>query len=161
MFKNIYLQLVMTIFSVCLKYDFNCYLTIKIFVLYCNWFSKNNWAAVSVLNLPSLLSLLQLYNFLRFCEMLLKASCKVQSIHLLTSQDEVGFFNQHISLCSRTTAVSLHPVLQADSSQQSSALAELKGSLSAHGITLDLQFSSTIHDREIRYNWNVSLFTLL
>ncbi|KAF3694696.1 MIT domain-containing protein 1 [Channa argus] len=29
----------------------------------------------------------QLYNFLRFCEMLLKASCKVKLIHLLTSQD--------------------------------------------------------------------------
>ncbi|XP_029937531.1 MIT domain-containing protein 1 isoform X2 [Myripristis murdjan] len=31
----------------------------------------------------------QLYNFLRFCEMLLKAPCKVKRIHLLTSQDEV------------------------------------------------------------------------
>ncbi|XP_029315082.1 MIT domain-containing protein 1 isoform X2 [Cottoperca gobio] len=71
----------------------------------------------------------QLYNFLRFCEMLLKASCKVKKIHLLTSQDE-----------------------QADSSQQSSALAELKQSLSAQGLTLDLQYSSTIHDREIRFD---------
>ncbi|XP_041662806.1 MIT domain-containing protein 1 isoform X2 [Cheilinus undulatus] len=70
----------------------------------------------------------QLYNFLRFCEMLLKASCKVKKIHLLTSQDE------------------------ADSGQQSSALAELKQSLSAQGVTLDLQYSSTIHDREIRFD---------
>lgn len=70
----------------------------------------------------------QLYNFLRFCEMLLKASCKVKKIHLLTSQDE------------------------ADNSQQSSALAEMKDSLSAHGVTLDLQYSSTIHDREIRFD---------
>lgn len=70
----------------------------------------------------------QLYNFLRFCEMLLKAPCKVNKIHLLTSQDE------------------------ADSGQQSGALAELKESLSAHGVTLDLQYSSTIHDREIRFN---------
>lgn len=70
----------------------------------------------------------QLYNFLRFCEMLLKASCKVKKIHLLTSQDEV------------------------DSGQQSSALAELKQSLSAQGVTLDLQYSSTIHDREIRFD---------
>ncbi|XP_059198857.1 MIT domain-containing protein 1 [Centropristis striata] len=70
----------------------------------------------------------QLYNFLRFCEMLLKASCKVKKIHLLTSQDE------------------------ADSSQQSSALAELKESLSGQGVTLDLQYSSTIHDREIRFD---------
>ncbi|KAA8587977.1 MIT domain-containing protein 1 isoform X1 [Etheostoma spectabile] len=70
----------------------------------------------------------QLYNFLRYCEMLLKAPCPVKKIHLLTSQDE------------------------ADSSQQSSALAELKESLSAQGVTLDLQYSSTIHDREIRFD---------
>ncbi|XP_068428816.1 MIT domain-containing protein 1 isoform X2 [Clinocottus analis] len=70
----------------------------------------------------------QLYNFLRFCEMLLKASCKVKKIHLLTSQDE------------------------ADNRQQSTALAELKESLSALGLTLDLQYSSTIHDREIRFD---------
>ncbi|XP_017265692.1 MIT domain-containing protein 1 [Kryptolebias marmoratus] len=70
----------------------------------------------------------QLYNFLRFCEMLLKSGCKVKQIHLLTSQDE------------------------ADSSQQSSALSELKDSLGAQGVTLNLQFSSTIHDREIRFD---------
>ncbi|KAK2839984.1 hypothetical protein Q5P01_013724 [Channa striata] len=70
----------------------------------------------------------QLYNFLRFCEMLLRASCKVKQIHLLTSLDEAG------------------------GSQQSSALAELKESLSAQGVTLDLQYSSTIHDREIRFD---------
>lgn len=29
----------------------------------------------------------QLYNFLRFCEMLVKKSCKVKTIHLLTSLD--------------------------------------------------------------------------
>ncbi|KAL6101039.1 mitd1 [Pungitius sinensis] len=70
----------------------------------------------------------QLYNFLRFCEMLLTPSCKVKKIHLLTSQDE------------------------ANSSQQSSALAELKESLTAQGVNLDLQYSSTIHDREIRFD---------
>lgn len=70
----------------------------------------------------------QLYNFLRFCEMLLKASCGVKNIHLLTSQDEDN------------------------SSQQLSALAEMKQSLQAKGVCLDLQFSSTIHDREIRFD---------
>ncbi|KAM4608638.1 MIT domain-containing protein 1 [Polymixia lowei] len=70
----------------------------------------------------------QLYNFLRFCEMLLKASCRVKRIHLLTSQDEM------------------------DSTQQTSALAELKQSLQAQGVSLDLQYSSTIHDREIRFD---------
>ncbi|KAM6979169.1 MIT domain-containing protein 1 [Tautogolabrus adspersus] len=77
----------------------------------------------------------QLYNFLRFCEMLLKASCKVKKIHLLTSQEET------------------------DSGQQSSALAELKQSLGGQGVTLDLQYSSTIHDREIRFDngWIVKI----
>ncbi|XP_073329789.1 MIT domain-containing protein 1 isoform X2 [Pagrus major] len=70
----------------------------------------------------------QLYNFLRFCEMLLKAPCKVKEIHLLTTQDET------------------------DSSQQRSALAEIKECLGTRGVTLDLQFSSTIHDREIRFD---------
>ncbi|KAM9804677.1 MIT domain-containing protein 1 [Neosynchiropus ocellatus] len=70
----------------------------------------------------------QLYNFLRFCEMLLKASCEVKTVHLLTSQDE------------------------ADSKQQTGALAEVRESLGSHGVTLDLQFSSTIHDREIRFD---------
>lgn len=70
----------------------------------------------------------QLYNFLRFCEMLLKAPCKVKKIHLLTSQDE------------------------ADSAQQNSALAEMRESLNSQGVILDLQYSSTIHDREIRFN---------
>ncbi|XP_051938286.1 MIT domain-containing protein 1 [Hippocampus zosterae] len=70
----------------------------------------------------------QLYNFLRFCEMLLKASCKVKTIHLLTSPDNV------------------------DVGPQASAMAELTQSLSAHGVTLDLQYSTTIHDREIRFD---------
>lgn len=100
--------------------------------------------------------LLQLYNFLRFCEMLLKASCKVKKIHLLTSQDEVG---HEINRTHDVSASALpcywcfifcHPLLQVDGSQQSSALAEIKQSLGAHGVALDLQYSTTIHDREIR-----------
>ncbi|MEQ2198381.1 MIT domain-containing protein 1 [Xenoophorus captivus] len=71
----------------------------------------------------------QLYNFLRFCEMLLKLCSKVKRIHLLTSQDE-----------------------QADKTQQSSALSELRDSLGGQGVTLDVQYSSTIHDREIRFD---------
>ncbi|KAJ8350319.1 hypothetical protein SKAU_G00254490 [Synaphobranchus kaupii] len=71
----------------------------------------------------------QLYNFLRFSEMLLKAPCKVRTIHLLTSQDEGE-----------------------SSAQQNCALAEIKQSLQVHEVTLDLQYSSTIHDREIRFN---------
>ncbi|KAM4730566.1 MIT domain-containing protein 1 isoform 3-T3 [Anableps anableps] len=71
----------------------------------------------------------QLYNFLRFCEMLLKSCSKVKKIHLLTSQDE-----------------------QADKTQQISALSELRDSLGSQGVTLEVQYSSTIHDREIRFD---------
>ncbi|XP_060785622.1 MIT domain-containing protein 1 isoform X2 [Neoarius graeffei] len=70
----------------------------------------------------------QLYNFLRFCEMLLKAKCNVKKINLLTSQDEDG------------------------SSQQESALAEICQSLQSQDICLDIKYSSTIHDREIRFD---------
>ncbi|XP_017560057.1 MIT domain-containing protein 1 isoform X1 [Pygocentrus nattereri] len=70
----------------------------------------------------------QLYNFLRFCEMLLKAKCNVKKIHLLTSQDEDS------------------------SSQQVSALAEIKQSLQTQNVCLDIKYSSTIHDREIRFD---------
>ncbi|XP_062312561.1 MIT domain-containing protein 1 [Osmerus eperlanus] len=70
----------------------------------------------------------QLYNFLRFCEMLLKASCGVKNIHLLTSQEEDS------------------------SSQQAGALVELRQSLQAHGVCLELKYSSSIHDREIRFD---------
>ncbi|XP_051998793.1 MIT domain-containing protein 1-like [Xyrauchen texanus] len=70
----------------------------------------------------------QLYNFLRFCEMLLKGPCKVKTIHLLTSKDEDS------------------------SSQQAIALAEIKQSMKSQNVFLDIQYSSTIHDREIRFN---------
>uniref|UniRef100_A0A8C5XAF9 Microtubule interacting and trafficking domain containing 1 n=1 Tax=Malurus cyaneus samueli TaxID=2593467 RepID=A0A8C5XAF9_9PASS len=71
----------------------------------------------------------QLYNFLRFCEMLVKGPCKVKTIHLLTSYDQGG-----------------------GRSQQMSSLGEIKQSLSNYGITLNIDFSSSIHDREIRFN---------
>lgn len=96
--------------------------------------------------------------------MLLKASCKVKKIHLLTTQDEVSYLGSGVTLCSESFSGLLHSVcavvslpfilvLQADSGQQSSALAELKESLGAQGVTLDVQHSSTIHDREIRYSY--------
>ncbi|NXU17267.1 MITD1 protein, partial [Pardalotus punctatus] len=77
-----------------------------------------------------------LYNFLRFCEMLVKGPCKVKTIHLLTSYDEgIG------------------------RSQQMSALEEIKESLSNYGVILNIDFSSSIHDREIRFNngWMIKI----
>ncbi|XP_053520534.1 MIT domain-containing protein 1 isoform X1 [Artibeus jamaicensis] len=71
----------------------------------------------------------QLYNFLRFCEMLIKGPCKVKTIHLLTSLDE-GSGKQ----------------------QQICGLKEIKESLRNHGVLLELEYSSSIHDREIRFD---------
>ncbi|KAM8820245.1 MIT domain-containing protein 1 [Eudromia elegans] len=78
----------------------------------------------------------QLYNFLRFCEMLVKGPCKVKTIHLLTSCDEGSGKNQQIS-----------------------GLEEIKQSLRTHGVTLNISFSSSIHDREIRFNsgWMIKI----
>ncbi|NWT17071.1 MITD1 protein, partial [Vireo altiloquus] len=77
-----------------------------------------------------------LYNFLRFCEMLVKGPCKVKTIHLLTSYDAGD-----------------------GRSQQMSALEEIKQSLSNYGVTLNIDFSSSIHDREIRFNngWTIKI----
>ncbi|XP_004648872.2 MIT domain-containing protein 1-like, partial [Octodon degus] len=76
----------------------------------------------------------QLYNFLRFCEMLIKNPCKVKTIHLLTSLDEG---------CGRV--------------QQSSGLEEIKQSLRNHGVLLEIEYSSSVHDREIRCVYNNTL----
>ncbi|KAK2515333.1 Mitd1 [Columba guinea] len=77
-----------------------------------------------------------LYNFLRFCEMLVKGPCKVKTIHLLTSYDKGS-----------------------GRSQQISGLEEIQQSLRNYGITLNITFSSSIHDREIRFNngWMIKI----
>ncbi|XP_027712423.1 MIT domain-containing protein 1 isoform X2 [Vombatus ursinus] len=43
--------------------------------------------------------------------------------------------------------------------QQTSGLEEIKESLSQHGIELEIEFSSSIHDREIRFNngWMITI----
>lgn len=91
--------------------------------------------------------------------MLLKKPCKVKRIHLLTTQDEVSHFETgdgrlYLPLFAQCCFVishhSRHPLLQADNCQQRSALDEMKQSLSAQGVTLGVEYSSTIHDREIR-----------
>ncbi|XP_030884973.1 MIT domain-containing protein 1 isoform X2 [Leptonychotes weddellii] len=85
---------------------------------------------------PYIRQIHQLYNFLRFCEMLIKKPCKVKTIHLLTSPNE-GSGKQ----------------------QQSSGLQEIKESLQNHGVLLELEYSSSVHDREIRFNngWMIKI----
>ncbi|XP_056411931.1 MIT domain-containing protein 1 isoform X2 [Hyla sarda] len=69
----------------------------------------------------------QLYNFLRFCEMLIKGPSKIKKITLMTSRDEENVKYQQ--MCS---------------------LQEIKNSLQDFGVTLEVTFSPSIHDREIR-----------
>ncbi|XP_043853090.1 MIT domain-containing protein 1 isoform X2 [Dromiciops gliroides] len=79
----------------------------------------------------------QLYNFLRFCEMLVKQPSKVKTIHLLTSMDEGS-----------------------GKGQQTSGLEEIRESLSEHGVELEIEFSSSIHDREIRVVFHLDIVIL-
>ncbi|KAF4799978.1 MIT domain-containing protein 1 [Turdus rufiventris] len=68
--------------------------------------------------------------------MLVKGPCKVKTINLLTSYDQGG-----------------------GRSQQMTALEEIKQSLRNYGVTLNIDFSSSIHDREIRFNngWMIKI----
>lgn len=50
----------------------------------------------------------QLYNFLRFTEMLVKAKCNVKKINLLTSQDEVSLVSFVPLYGIHNTATMLH-----------------------------------------------------
>ncbi|XP_038063402.1 MIT domain-containing protein 1-like [Patiria miniata] len=70
----------------------------------------------------------QCYNFLRLCELLLGGKTKVKRISLLTGQD------------------------QGTAQQQEARFEELKRSLAEYSVTLDISYSSTLHDREIRLN---------
>ncbi|XP_022091562.1 MIT domain-containing protein 1-like [Acanthaster planci] len=77
---------------------------------------------------PYIRSPSQTYNFLRLCELLVGRETKVKRITLLTGRDEG---NAH---------------------QQEARFEEIKTSLAEHGVTLDIRYSSTLHDREIRLN---------
>ncbi|XP_060566828.1 MIT domain-containing protein 1-like [Ruditapes philippinarum] len=79
---------------------------------------------------PYIRSTHQLYNFLRFCELLVKSEAKVNKIKLITGQDENGDQRRF----------------------QQSKLSELTTSLLSYQIALEIEFSQTLHDREIRFN---------
>lgn len=79
---------------------------------------------------PYIRSHRQVCNFLRFCEMLLTSNAKIQRIKLVTGMDEG---------------------LDAQKSQ-SLAFTELATSLHDHNVELRVEFSNTLHDREIRFS---------
>ncbi|XP_067890006.1 MIT domain-containing protein 1 isoform X2 [Heterodontus francisci] len=103
----------------------------KLFKPYLDLFVTEVWVED-----PYIKQVHQLYNFLRFCEMLLKGPCKVKTIHLLTSLDNSD-----------------------SNSQQSRGLEEIKESLQSYGVTLEVNYSPSIHDREIRFNngWMIKI----
>ncbi|XP_003794388.1 MIT domain-containing protein 1 [Otolemur garnettii] len=78
---------------------------------------------------PYIRQIHQLHNFLRFCEILIKRSSKVKIIHLLTSLDKGNGKEQQIR-----------------------GLEEIKESLKNHEVLLEVEYSPSIHDREIRFN---------
>ncbi|KAK8730873.1 hypothetical protein OTU49_007670 [Cherax quadricarinatus] len=70
----------------------------------------------------------QIYNFLQFCELLVhKAEC-LKLIVLQTTRDPGDHRTQH------------------------SRLEEIQHSLKKHNVTLTIEYSDTIHDREIRFD---------
>ncbi|PIK61071.1 putative MIT domain-containing protein 1-like [Apostichopus japonicus] len=77
---------------------------------------------------PYIRSTHQIYNFLRFCELLVASSCKVTKISLLTGRDEQNY------------------------TQQDGRLREMAKSLVDYGINLVVEYSDSLHDREIRFN---------
>lgn len=85
---------------------------------------------------PYIRNVHQIYNFLRFCEMLV-SSKTVREIRLLTTKDE-------------------DPESQTN---QAKRLQGLKNSLKKYNITLIVEYSSTLHDREIRFSngWTIKI----
>ncbi|XP_078602183.1 MIT domain-containing protein 1-like isoform X2 [Branchiostoma floridae x Branchiostoma japonicum] len=74
-------------------------------------------------------TLTEIMNFLRFCELLVKSAGQVRRIHLTTGEEE-------------------GPRLE----EQQGRLRELRDSLNKYSISLDVQYSATLHDREIRFS---------
>lgn len=69
---------------------------------------------------------LQIVNFLKFVEMLVKADCGVKRVRLKTGVDA-------------------H-----EPAQQREKLGQIANSMLIHHVTLEVQYSDTLHDREIR-----------
>lgn len=86
---------------------------------------------------PYVRTIHQMYNFLRFCELLVKSKAPVKTIKLTTGQDDQPDQKRH----------------------QNSKLEELKSSLQQYNISLEVNYSQTLHDREIRFNngWIVKI----
>lgn len=85
---------------------------------------------------PYIRTIHQIYNFLRFCELLVKKCPHLKRVQLITGQEQDN-----------------------DQYKQHEKLQELALSLADEGVKLIVQYSETIHDREIRLNtgWIIKL----
>ncbi|KAK7077435.1 MIT domain-containing protein 1 [Halocaridina rubra] len=75
-------------------------------------------------------SIHQIYNFLKFCELLVHKGPHLRNITLRTSRDPSP----------------------AEHSTQNQRLSEIRASLLKHSVKLTVEYSDTIHDREIRFD---------
>ncbi|XP_035228135.1 MIT domain-containing protein 1-like [Stegodyphus dumicola] len=73
----------------------------------------------------------QIYNFLNFCELLVKFCSNLKHIYLVTGRNETDYQNQN------------------------SKFQNIKESLKSYNIQLSIEFSDTLHDREIRLDSGV------
>ncbi|KAK7486974.1 hypothetical protein BaRGS_00021790, partial [Batillaria attramentaria] len=80
---------------------------------------------------PYIRTVHQIYNFLRFCEVLVKKKSPLKKILLVTGVDEQDTNNQ---------------------TQQQQKLDQIRKSLLHFNVVLEVQFSNTLHDREIRFD---------
>jgi len=76
----------------------------------------------------------QIYNLLRFCELLVKKGKSFKRIHVLTG---------HAGQNSRGGE---------SVQQQERLLSRLRSSLGEHGVTMTIEYSETLHDREIIFD---------
>ncbi|XP_076467702.1 MIT domain-containing protein 1-like [Babylonia areolata] len=79
---------------------------------------------------PYIRSVHQIYNFLRFCELLVRKKSSLKKIVLITSLEE----NQN------------------NKETQIQRLDQIRKSLQTYNVQLIVQYSSTLHDREIRFD---------
>ncbi|KAG1710465.1 MIT domain-containing protein 1 [Nymphon striatum] len=73
----------------------------------------------------------KVYNFLRFCELLVKFCCNLKRISLLTGRADKS---------------------PDEEKQQSNRLFKIAKSLNSRGIELQIEFSKTLHDRVIKFS---------
>ncbi|KAK3100122.1 hypothetical protein FSP39_015084 [Pinctada imbricata] len=86
---------------------------------------------------PYIRSTHQIYNLLRFCELVVKSAAPVTEIKLTTGRDDSADGQR----------------------QQQNKLRNLKTSLANHNVTLHVEYNDDLHDREIRFNngWIVKI----